>query len=219
MIAPVRRRLAAAALVLLVPALGACGFGYQTDQVYQPGVGSDARSAVVEVLGAVIVSSGSGSGTFVAGLANSSTQDTDSLTSVTAEGAQATLSSPIELQPSSLVSMSDLGAVSVTGERVEPGNFVQVQLTFQSGQKTSLNVPVVDRKDEYADVKMASSSSSSSPSPFSARAMRAASCAGCEDRNRISSLSTTPFFQWLNRLSSSRNMPWLRPVWMLESMR
>jgi len=70
MLTPVRRRLAALALVLLVPSLGACGFGYQTDKVYQPAVGVNNRSGAVAVLGAVVVSGSDGSGTFVTSLVN-----------------------------------------------------------------------------------------------------------------------------------------------------
>ena len=70
MLTSARRRLAAVALVLLVPLLGACGFGYQTDQVYQPSVGVNDRDGTVDVLGAVVVSSADGQGTFVASLVN-----------------------------------------------------------------------------------------------------------------------------------------------------
>ena len=76
MLTPVRRRLAALALVLLVPGLGACQ--YQTDQVYQPGVGVNNRDGTVDVLGAVVVSSTDGKGTFVASLVNQDLEETES---------------------------------------------------------------------------------------------------------------------------------------------
>lgn len=157
---PARRRLAAAALVLLVPVLGACGFGYQTDQVYQPGVGTDSRDGVVEVLGAVIVSSSEGTGTFVASIVNSADDTADRLTGVTADGAQATLSAPIDLKPDTLVNLAEEGAVSVTGDRVKEGNFVRLELTFESGQKTSINVPVVPKDGQFDDIKTAPSGGS-----------------------------------------------------------
>jgi hypothetical protein len=161
---PARRRLAAAALVLLVPVLGACGFGYQTDQVYQPGVGTDSRSGTVEVLGAVIVSDTKGTGTFVASMVNSSDTDSDQLTGVTATGAQATLASPIDIGSDDLVNLADQGAVGITGDSVDAGNFVRVQLSFKNGQKTSMNVPVVAKDGEYDSVKLAPSSPAASPS-------------------------------------------------------
>ena len=48
---PIQRRVAIAAL-LLAPALTACGFSEQTDQVYQPAVGVNDRSDTVYVLSA-----------------------------------------------------------------------------------------------------------------------------------------------------------------------
>jgi hypothetical protein len=159
---PARRRLAVAALVLLVPALGACGFNYQTDQVYQPGVGSDSRDGVVEVLGAVIVSSSEGNGTFVASLVNSANEDADQLTTLTAQGAQASLAGPVDLDPDSLVNLAEDGGVRITGDRVKEGNFVRVQMQFKSGQKTSLNVPVVPNEAPFDDVRPAPSSTPTS---------------------------------------------------------
>lgn len=68
------RRLAAAATLLLVPALGACGFGAQTDQQYQVGAGTDNREAVVQILNAAIVvpKLGSTTGYFVGSFVNNS---------------------------------------------------------------------------------------------------------------------------------------------------
>ena len=55
---------------------------------------------------------------------------------------------------------------------------------------------------------------------FSAWAILAASSAGLADSQQALLPSRTGrSFHSLNRLSSSRNMPCLRPVWMLESMR
>ena len=64
-----RRRIAAASLVLLVPVLAACSSSeYQTDQVYQPGVGVNERSGTVDVLGAVVVRTSEGEGSHVHGV-------------------------------------------------------------------------------------------------------------------------------------------------------
>ena len=129
-------------MVLLVPTLGACGFGYQTDQVYQPGVGVNNRDGSVDVLGAVVVSSTDGEGTFVASLVNKSDTD-DSLESMTGEDVQVQLSAPVEVKADTLVNLADTGAVSVTGENVAPGKFVRLTLQFEGGQTTEVNVPVV----------------------------------------------------------------------------
>ena len=163
MLTPVRR-LAALAMVLLIPALGACE--YQTDQVYQPSVGTNERGGAVDVLGAVVVSSTDGTGTFVASLVNSDLEEPDTLTEVaTADPAddQVQLSAPIEIAPEGLVNLADSGAVSVVGEGIAPGRFIRLVLTFESGQETEVNVPVVDRKEEFSDIEPATPSSSSTP--------------------------------------------------------
>jgi hypothetical protein len=175
MLPPVRRRLAALATVLVVPLLGACapaGFNtnYQTDAIYQPGVGVNERSGTVDVLGAVVVSTSGGRGTFVAGLANKSLENDDTLNSITGEDVQVQVSAPVPVPAEGFVNLADTGAVSVTGESVRPGEFVRLTLEFASGQSTEVNVPVVAYEGEYSDIKpasapSASASPSASPSP------------------------------------------------------
>ena len=119
MLTSTRRRLAAASLVLLVPLTASCGFGAQTDQVYQPAVGSNDRSGTVDVLGAVVVSGSEGTGTFVASLANKDLDEPATLSTVTGtDGLQAEITAPVEIQPGSLVNLADTGAVRVSGETV-----------------------------------------------------------------------------------------------------
>ncbi len=157
-----RRRLAALAMVLMVPVLAACN--YQTDQVYQPSVGVNNREGTIDVLGAVVVSTSFGGGTFVASLVNNDVEEPDALTNVTGEDLEAKVTAPVQIKPGSLVNLADLGAVSVTGDNIRSGKFARLTLEFQSGQKTEVNVPVVPAEGIYADVKPASPSSSSSPS-------------------------------------------------------
>ncbi len=161
MMTPVRRRLAAFAMVLLVPTLGACGigFGYQTDQVYQPSVGVNDRSGTVQVFGAVVVSGSDGTGTFVASFVNKDFEETATLVSISGEGVEAQISSPIQVEPDTLVNLADTGSVGVTGTEVTPGKFVRLTLTFESGQATEINVPVVRDDEEFEDVKLATTSS------------------------------------------------------------
>jgi hypothetical protein len=172
---PVRRRLprvvAAASLVLLVPTLGACGFNYQTDQVYQPSVGVNDRSGEVDVLGAVIVSGVDGQGTLVASLSNKSESKSDTLTSVEAADSSAGLTTrlekPIEVAPGALVNLADAGAISITGEGITPGPFVKLVLQFSSGEEVDVSVPVVPQSGYYADIEPADPSPSASPSASS----------------------------------------------------
>lgn len=146
-------------MVLLVPVLGACGFSQQTDQVYQPAVGVNNRDGNVDVLGAVVVSSLDGEGTFVSSLVNKGTSQDDTLVSMSGDGVKVTLKAPIKVAAGSLVNLANTGAVSVTGADVKPGAFVRLKLTFESGQNTEVNVPVVPYKDEYSDVLLASAPS------------------------------------------------------------
>jgi copper(I)-binding protein len=164
MLTPVRRRLAALAVVLMVPALGACGFGYQTDQVYQPGVGVNDRSAAVDVLGAVVVSGTDGSGTFVASLVNNDKDKAISLTSVTgAEGLEVQLVAPVEVEAGALVNLAEMGAIGVSGDSVVAGDFARITLTFDNGDEVEVNAPVVDRNGEFSGVRPAVPSSSATP--------------------------------------------------------
>lgn len=162
MMTPVRRSLAALAVVLLVPALGACQ--YQTDKVYQPGVGVNNRSGDVDVLGAVIVSDSEGSGIFVASLANKDADKPATLTSVTgAEGLTIQVVKQVKVEPESLVNMSDLGAVSVNGPEVQAGSFARLTLEFDTGQSTKINVPIVAKAEEFTQVRPVVPSPSATP--------------------------------------------------------
>ena len=71
-----RRKIALAltGAMLAVPALTSCGFNKATDRVYTPAAGVNDQDAMVDVLGAVIVSGQDGSGTFIASFANNLTR-------------------------------------------------------------------------------------------------------------------------------------------------
>ena len=87
------------------------------------------------MLGAVVVSWRQRQGTFVASLANKNQSKADTLISVTgSEGIEPELVAPVEVEPGDLVNLADMGAVSVTGDGVEPGSFARLTLTFDSGQ-------------------------------------------------------------------------------------
>ncbi len=149
-------------MVLLVPALSACGFNYQTDQVYQPGVGVNNRAGTVDVLGAVVVSSVDGTGTFVASLVNKDDENDDSLVSATGKDLQVQVVTPVEIAADSLVNLESSGAVSVEGETIKAGKFARIKLTFESGQTTTVNAPVVPYAEEFSDVRLASPKSPTS---------------------------------------------------------
>lgn len=155
---PNRRRVAIAAL-LLAPALTACGFNEQTDQVYQPAVGVNDRSGDVDILNALVVSGQDGSGTFAGTLVNTTSQD-DTLESVTGSSITAGRRT-VDVPAEGSVPLADSGQVSVRGSGVKAGSFVELTFAFSSGQTTTMKVPVVEATGDYADVTQPASPSAS----------------------------------------------------------
>ncbi|HSE10328.1 MAG TPA: hypothetical protein VLB29_16825 [Nocardioidaceae bacterium] len=153
-------RRSVAAAVLLVPVLASCGFNEPTDRVYTPGVGVNERSGTVDVLHALIVSGAEGSGTVVAGLSNNDRQEDDALTRITGAGDDArlsvTLDGPVEIPAGGAVQLVDETEVSVEGETVEPGTFVELTFTFERGENVTVEVPVVARRGDYAEIPVPS---------------------------------------------------------------
>ena len=99
----------------------------------------------------------------MASLVNQDLEESDSLTGVTGDDVEVQLAAPVEIGPESLVNLADTGAVSVTGESVEPGSFARLTLEFESGQETEVNVPVVPYEDEYSEIEPAEPSASATP--------------------------------------------------------
>jgi len=153
---PIQRRAAIAAL-LLAPALTACGFNEQTDQVYQAAVGVNDRSDDVYVLNALIVSGTDGSGTFAGTLVNTDTTADDKLDSVSGPGVTASQTT-VDVPAGDNVPLGDSGDVTLDGAGIVPGKFVQVTLGFSSGQTTTMKVPVVAAAGDYADVPLPTAS-------------------------------------------------------------
>ena len=143
-----RRRIAAVAVLLLVPTLAACGFNEQTDEVYQASTGTNARNGDVWILNATVVSKKDGSGTFAGTLVNQTEDKTVSLTSVT----DATGMPQITVAPSTAVNLGDTGQVRLEDDAIAAGKFVSLTFEFDNGQTTTFKVPVVDNTGDYADV-------------------------------------------------------------------
>ncbi len=163
--APRTKALAAAAALLAVPALSACGtnFDAQTDQVYTPADGENSRDASVAVLNALIVSGSPGSGRFIAGLVNSNTSEADTLESVEGVGNSAEVTFSIEgdteIPAGGSVQLADDDSAMVTATGSEdvlaPGKFVRVSVSFANGDSAELNVPVLSSENEtYDDVEL-----------------------------------------------------------------
>ena len=153
-----RRSIAAA--VLLVPVLASCGFNEPTDRVYTPGVGVNERSGTVDVLHALVVSGADGSGTIVATLSNNDVRESDALTRITGSGEDAalavTLEGPVEIPAGGSVSLADETEVSVEGQSLTAGTFVELTFSFERGENVVVEVPVVARRGDYAEIPVPS---------------------------------------------------------------
>lgn len=152
---PLQRRVAIASL-LMAPALGACGFTVQTEQVYQAAVGSDNRDSTVDVLNAVIVTNGTGQGTFAGSLVNN-TDTADAVESVSAgAGVEVVPGGDLVVPAYGLVNMSralEGGEIPLVldGEPVEAGRYLTLTFTFRTADPVTLQVPVVDNTGEGED--------------------------------------------------------------------
>ncbi|MET1063005.1 MAG: hypothetical protein ABWX71_08930 [Aeromicrobium sp.] len=156
-----RRALAAAALAMTAGlTLSACGtgFGAQTNKVYQPAVGANARGEV-DVLNALLVANSDGSATISAGVVNNADQE-QTLTSVAVttlddqELEVASTDKPVPLPPDVfklIGGTSDAGRFRVvTG--ADAGLFVKVTFTFSDSSPVTIEAPVVTRTPEYDSI-------------------------------------------------------------------
>jgi hypothetical protein len=167
--ATLRRSIATAAVALAVPVLSACGsnFDAPTDQVYTPGIGVNDRSGSVDVLHALIVSGEDGSGTVIAGLVNNDEQNADALTDVAGAGDDRAITvtvegAPIEVPAGQLHQLADEGNVTVTGDQIQPGRFVELSFSFERGQTVEVEVPVVNADHaDFGDVPLPGDAASS----------------------------------------------------------
>ena len=156
---PIQRRVAIAAL-LLAPALTACGFSAQTDQVYQPAVGVNDRSEQVYVLNALVVSGEDGSGTFAGTLVNTDQTTDDTLDSVSGAGITTKRRTvDVDVPAGGTARLAETGEIQLEGDGIEPGKFVEITLGFSSGQTTTMTVPVVEATGDYAEVPLPTSDS------------------------------------------------------------
>jgi hypothetical protein len=152
------RVLAAAGALSLATVLSSCGFDYATDRDYTPGASTNDREALIDVLGAVVVSGQEGSGTFIASFANNVTDEPGSVDSLAvetlpADGEEAAPLEvadfePIEVPAHGLVNLAVDGGIVVTGD-LTAGDFVNVTIGFGDGESIEMEVPVMPNCDEY----------------------------------------------------------------------
>lgn len=146
---------AAGALLVAAPLLSSCGFDYATDRDYTPGPSTNNRDALVDVLGAAVVSAQDGSGTFIASFANNEQDEAASVDAITAktredgESIEVADFDPIEIPAGGLVSLADDdGGIVLTGT-VAAGDFISMSFTLGDGETVELDVPVYPPCNEY----------------------------------------------------------------------
>jgi len=145
------RRLSAVAFVLLVPALVSCGFDYATERVNTIGAGVTNRDASVDVVSAMIVAERPGSGTFIASLSNNSDDEPATFTALgpgTGSLATAADFEPVTIPARGAVNLSKEGGPRISGD-FTAGEFVSVVVSFDTGERVPMKVPVVTACGPY----------------------------------------------------------------------
>lgn len=141
-------------------ALGGCGTGFsaQTNQVYQPAVGANARGDV-DSMNTLLVGNSDGSATLSADLINNldEEQQLSSVTVTTLDDKPLVVRSPKILLPLEPNKPAKLGGVKgsvvfVVTEGAEPGYYVKVTYTFTDSGPLTVEAPVVARTSEYDSV-------------------------------------------------------------------
>jgi hypothetical protein len=158
------RVLAAAGVLALATVLSSCGFDYATDRVYTPGAGVNDRDASVDVLAAVVVSAEEGSGTFIASFANNDQEDSATVTSVAGAGESSDVQvdsfQPIQIAPGQLVNLAtDDAGIVISGDSIEAGDFVTLEIGFGDGDSVQLDVPILPPCHEYEGLDKSTDSS------------------------------------------------------------
>ena len=146
-----RLNLLAAGALLSSPLLVGCGFDYQTDQVNTISAGTNDRDGSVDVLGAVVIAGQDDLGLFVASFVNNDLEEP-----ATFDGLEPTEQiSPEgegeaqEITAAGSLSLFQTGGVEVSGD-FTAGDFVDVTLSFSTGQTTTVTVPVVTPCRQYS---------------------------------------------------------------------
>jgi copper(I)-binding protein len=160
----------AATALLSIAAINGCAanFDAQTNQIYQPADGANNKESDVYVMGTLVVADGAGHGVVVARLINSAEQP-DSLVSVAAtdgEGNPITVNpmpEPLELQPAESLQLAESAHIQLSGDNLQVGGVVTLDVTFDQAEPVTLEAPVVLDDGDYADVTIPAADPSAEP--------------------------------------------------------
>jgi len=165
-----------------IAALTGCStsFNAQTNHVYDPGPGTNSRGGGVDVLNALIVDNGNGTGTLSTTLVLNPGEfpagteippvvmmDQMTITTLNGEPIDSTLvSGGIALKPNEPVKLGRKPDATVSGDNFAAGDFVQLNLDFDAAAKpVQLQIPVVTREGTTIYDQIAEATPSPSPSP------------------------------------------------------
>lgn len=169
-------RLAALVAAALLPVAAGCtaSYGAQTQQPYDPGMGTNATSGendMLKVRGAVAVVDDDGHGALVATIVNDGTDD--ALVGVAVADGSAELDpSQIDLERGAVARLGsdepDAPTVALDGPALVPGHVVTVTLRFESAAPTRMDLQVVRNTGDYEDVSIPEPSSAPAHVPADA---------------------------------------------------
>jgi hypothetical protein len=152
-----------------VAALSGCSdtsFDAQTNAVYDPGAGSNARGGGVDVLNALIVDNGDGTGTMSGTLllnpgefdddVEVATVTMDQLEVTTLDGDpvdSTVVDGGVTLEPNQPVQLGEEPLAWVTSDDVVAGDMVTLSLAFDAlAEPVEMDIPVVSREGEGAEM-------------------------------------------------------------------
>jgi hypothetical protein len=160
-----RGLLAATCAAAAISGCSDTGSDAQTNAVYDAGVGSNARGDGVDVLNALIVDNGDGTGTVSATLLlnpgefdedevpASVTFDDFAVTTLDGQPVDASLADGVVLAPDEPVKLGDEAIATVSGDNVAAGQMVTATFSFDAVvEPIELDIPVVERTEMYAEV-------------------------------------------------------------------
>ena len=134
-------------------------FDAQTNQIYQPAIGSDNRHHDVYVLDALVVTDGTNLGTISAGLVNEVVHRGDALIRVTADSADGNRvhgmirGGQVRLPSQQLVQLADTGDVTLSAAKpLNIGGSITVTFTFRNAAPVTLDLPIVKNTGDFIHV-------------------------------------------------------------------
>ncbi len=151
----------AAAILIAVTALALAGCGgtgdnAQTNQQYQAGVGANLRTGEVQLYNTLAVDNGDGTATLSTVVVNTTgeTQKLDSASATTtSDGTPVEVNmAPAIIGPRDSFNTGPAATVVFTGGTVAPGDYITLTLTFDRAGDVTIEAPVVNRTEMYADV-------------------------------------------------------------------